>query len=258
MANKICEQEVIFNKMKEVSSKRSGLVSISKLTTEEIKQLTPIIEKINRHMKKNANQQPEDNSGTKTPKKPGRVERLIEDMTYILKRYENRGQYVIDTDINGVLNFLKNPDPASQNLKDLDQKFIKLESNLQFALLLTAFSRGRIYYTLRRTSQNFQLELAQFGIGKTTAYEYIKFYGLVTKYPRILVCEKSFTTILHNVKQIEKKCEEDYDFEALLAGRLIEVNTNNKMVDLSSIIKGMEYMDIDDENVVGVPIQTSC
>jgi len=71
--------------------------------------------------------------------------------------------------------------------------------------LLTFFERGRIYDYLKYQAHNlgnWKILAQNLGICLTTANRYIDFYRLIDAYPRLLVCEICFETIVSSGKRL--------------------------------------------------------
>lgn len=74
---------------------------------------------------------------------------------------------------------------------------IKYENELNTLQLMIAFTRGKLYYGVKiKSTSNFNKTITDlFLMSSKHAGRHIKFYLNVLKYTRLIVCNKSFSSI---------------------------------------------------------------
>ena len=124
------------------------------------------------------------------------------------------------------VDFTINVDYLAQTLAAIvahHQQLVNSTSNLNKTHLLISFERGRMYEMLKYSAHTFgdwKTIAPQLQICSTTANRYIDFYRLIKVYPRLLVCNMSFSTLMSSAKQVLDYLQIDTDLAAQLRFQL--------------------------------------
>lgn len=109
-------------------------------------------------------------------------------------------------------------------MKSEHTKVLAIESGLQSLTLIAQFSRGLLYITLSRMAksegQNWKsIVTNELGVSSMTAMRYMTLSSIIANFPRLLMCEVSFTQVLKHKNKLLKylKSEEGRDLESALS-----------------------------------------
>ena len=81
-------------------------------------------------------------------------------------------------------------------------RIVSLEDSMKNILLIVQFSRGMLYLEINRRLQKDKLSLKNFveqgllGVAYTTVLRYMTLASIISVYPRLIICELSFSQIL--------------------------------------------------------------
>lgn len=115
---------------------------------------------------------------------------------------------------------------------------ITIEMDLDLYKMMVCFSRGKLYYTLKKfDTSNFEKNIENyFHFSKRQANKYVQFYLAIITFPRLLVCGKSFTEIVQRLKYLKRYEENNSEFDAILRGPVLKMKFNEIEYDINSAI----------------------
>jgi len=102
----------------------------------------------------------------------------------------------------------------------LHKQLISVEKSVCKTKLLTFVERGRMYNFLKVSERwcNKWLELcSRLEMCSRTANRYINFFNIITAFPRLLICDLSFETIMSNYKKLRDYLTVEHELADQLA-----------------------------------------
>ena len=123
---------------------------------------------------------------------------------------ETIGKLKIDIDFKSLTNLDEKCD--MEKIKKEHVHLLKLESNLQGLTLFAQFGRGRLYFTLSKSIQRGEKSFNQIveeelDVSYRTVLRYMAFSNVILNFPRLILCDLSFSQILKHKDRLLKYLE---------------------------------------------------
>ena len=248
-------EKIIENWKKICSNKNVGMLLIARLSENNKTYLSNLGEEYVKEIEASETlKQKKRNDSTERKKGVDWKQVLIKEITTTLQAYENQQLTTFTIDISEVIKLL-NTDYEKATIEEIikaNQNLIIMEGNVKTLVLMISYIRGKLYFSLKKKSDNFSDTIdKKLFLPRTQVYRYIRYFMMVAKFPRIIVSNQYFNTIVTHRKIIIEEAEKDPHFRALLCGPLYEFNVQDKQVNLmnqlSQSITGKELIDLDKE-----------
>lgn len=130
-----------------------------------------------------------------------------------------------------------------EHWKTTHQKIVDLETGLKSLTLLSQYSRGMFYMTivkkLKLAGQNWKPFVSEeFKISHITTLRYMTLAAIINSYPRLILCELSFTQILKHKSRLMKylKSEDGQNLESALS-LSVEIKAQGRSVSISRMVQ---------------------